>query len=558
MCVRRSTSCRLSPAARRWSLRAGAALGLALIAGQAGAQLPDPEPLPPGIPGEEEVEVLTQGPVHEAYAAPVFYDAQAGPVAPTEPPPVIEELPPDERPEGDDVEWIPGYWSWDDTRGDFLWVSGIWRALPPDRQWIPGYWTDEAGRWQWVSGYWAPVEVETAAYYAAPPKSLEAGPNTPAPSVDHLWVPGAWQPFDGRFAWRPGFWMPTRPEWVWVPSQWVWTPGGYVFVEGYWDAVFERRGVLFAPVFVPSPFRRVAWTFGPTVVLQPPVVFQHFFCRPRWRSFYFGDYYAPHCVTMGFYPTFSFHMSSYGYDPVYAHTVVYKMKSDGTFVTKVKDRYAYLRANPDARPPVTYVKQVTKVKNVDKTVIKDSKNVTVISDSEIAAPLREVREKSGPKRFEHIDPPKQKQARDKADRIVEFSKDRRRIETEVSRSKRGGGDGKVADPKPVVVVQPRSPAASVPSPSRPEARRAPPRPETRSPVPGKPRVDPFAPKSGDPRATDPRTPKIGDPKRPGGVPETPKAGKDSPPAKPKDKDDKKGGGGKGDKKGGGKDGKGGG
>ena len=46
---------------------------------------------------------------------------------------------------GDNVVWIPGYWSWDDSRNDFLWVSGIWRNLPPGRQWVPGYWSEAAG-----------------------------------------------------------------------------------------------------------------------------------------------------------------------------------------------------------------------------------------------------------------------------------------------------------------------------------------------------------------------------------------------------------------------------
>ena len=42
------------------------------------------------------------------------------------PPEAIEEVPPEQRPEGDNVAWIPGYTAWDDERGDFLWVSGIW------------------------------------------------------------------------------------------------------------------------------------------------------------------------------------------------------------------------------------------------------------------------------------------------------------------------------------------------------------------------------------------------------------------------------------------------
>ena len=89
---------------------------------------------------EEGVQVLTRGPVHEAFAETVTFDPEQGIVVPTAPPAAIEELPPDQKPEGANVAWIPGYWGWDDERSDFLWVSGIWRALPPGRQWVPGYW----------------------------------------------------------------------------------------------------------------------------------------------------------------------------------------------------------------------------------------------------------------------------------------------------------------------------------------------------------------------------------------------------------------------------------
>ncbi len=89
---------------------------------------------------EQGVQVLTRGPVHEAFAETVTFDAEPGIVVPKAPPAAIEELPPDQKPEGANVSWIPGYWAWDDERNDFLWVSGIWRDLPPGRQWLPGYW----------------------------------------------------------------------------------------------------------------------------------------------------------------------------------------------------------------------------------------------------------------------------------------------------------------------------------------------------------------------------------------------------------------------------------
>ena len=86
------------------------------------------------------VQVLTRGPVHEAFAETVTFDPEPGIVVPKAPPAAIEELPPDQKPEGANVAWVPGYWGWDDERSDFLWVSGIWRDLPPGRQWVPGYW----------------------------------------------------------------------------------------------------------------------------------------------------------------------------------------------------------------------------------------------------------------------------------------------------------------------------------------------------------------------------------------------------------------------------------
>src|SRR5688572_20293364 len=61
---------------------------------------------------EEGVEILTRGPVHEAFAETIVFDAEPGVVVPREPPDAIEELPPEQKPEGAKVEWIPGYWAW--------------------------------------------------------------------------------------------------------------------------------------------------------------------------------------------------------------------------------------------------------------------------------------------------------------------------------------------------------------------------------------------------------------------------------------------------------------
>src|SRR3954452_18418812 len=105
----------------------------------------------------DDVEARPGVPVHEAYAEPSERAPKPTPVIPKEPPKPIEELPPDQKPEGDNVQWVPGYWQWDEDRADFLWVSGFWRNAPPGRAWVPGSWRKAAEGWQWTRGVCAPA-----------------------------------------------------------------------------------------------------------------------------------------------------------------------------------------------------------------------------------------------------------------------------------------------------------------------------------------------------------------------------------------------------------------
>src|SRR5262249_52370215 len=159
----------------------------------------------------------------------------------------VPEVAPDQKPEGDNVQWLSGYWAWDDDNSDFLWISGFWRVPPPNRQWVPGYWQQVEGGWQWVPGYWAAAGTTDVTYLPAPPPSIDAGPSTPAPDDTSIYVAGCWYWREGRFLWRPGYWVGFQAGWVWVPAHYVWTPAGYVFVDGYWDRPLYSRGLLFAP-----------------------------------------------------------------------------------------------------------------------------------------------------------------------------------------------------------------------------------------------------------------------------------------------------------------------
>ena len=355
-----------------------------------------------GLPGQgnppaepEGVDVLTRGPVHEAFADTVAFDPQAGIVVPKAPPAAIEELPPDQKPEGTNVAWIPGYWAWDDERNDFVWVSGIWRSLPPGRQWVPGYWAGAAGGTQWTSGYWADAKAAQVEYLPAPPATVEAGPNIGAPSADHTWIPGCWVWHAGRYVWRPGYWAAMQTDWVWAPAHYVWTPRGYVYVGGYWDYAVARRGVLFAPVyFRDARYRRRGYSYSPSVVINLPFFTDNLFLRPRYGHYYFGDYYASAYVAAGYYPWFSLHVQRHGYNPFYAHNR-WLHRNDRDWERRVKVEFSSRRDHVDARPPRTLA---------DQRRLAASRTRPPARYAVAATPLREVaRDSRAPVRFQPID-----------------------------------------------------------------------------------------------------------------------------------------------------------
>jgi hypothetical protein len=272
-------------------------------AGQTPAQAPQ-EAAPEDQTGAASgMTVLARGPVHEAYARPVTATPQPGLTVSKKPPDPIQEEPPDERPEGENVVWIPGYWAWSTSRDNFIWVSGFWRVPPPGRRWVPGYWNQVEDGWQWVSGFWAPADQESLTYLDAPPASQDDGPDTAAPSDDNIYVPGVWRWRETRYVWQPGFWMDGQPNWVWVPAHYCWTPAGYIFIDGFWDYILQDRGLLFAPVAFDQPlWDNPDWYYQPDCVVRLTPLLAALFVRPIYCHYYFGDYYGDQYQSLGFYP----------------------------------------------------------------------------------------------------------------------------------------------------------------------------------------------------------------------------------------------------------------
>jgi hypothetical protein len=407
---------------------------------------------PPGaVDGQEGVQVLTRGPVHEAFAETVTFDPQPGIVAPKSPPAAIEELPPDQKPEGANVAWIPGYWAWDDERTDFLWVSGIWRSLPPGRQWVPGYWGESATGVQWTSGYWADAQTSEIEYLPEPPATAEVGPNIAAPSPDQNWMPGNWVWQQGRYLWRPGSWAAVEPDWDWVPAHYVWTPRGYVYVDGYWDYSVTRRGVLFAPVyFDANVYGQRGFSYSPSVVINPGVFANQLFLRPNYQHYYFGDYYGSNYTTAGFCPWFSYNSSGYGYDPFFAQQR-WQHRQDRRWEQNVQADFQNKVDHQNARPPRTWAAQTA--------LVASQANSTQMGFV-VAAPLDQLtRSKDSPLRFKPVDQAERQQLGQNGQEVLKLRAERQKLEANAADSSAGNPAGGLQPPK---INLPKSPLVSKP------------------------------------------------------------------------------------------------
>jgi len=421
------------------TLRALSPLAVVVLVALAGIS-----PAAPDAPaGVKDIVVQTRGPVHEGYAQPFDATPEPGPMVPKAPPEPVPELPPDQKPEGDNVQWIPGYWNWDSEKNDYVWVSGFWRAAPPQRKWVAGYWQKTDDGWEWVGGYWAPENQDRPPLLDPPPEPLETGPNVPAPDDRSMYVPGSWMWRNERYLWRPGFWSPARLGWVWVPAHYVWTPGGYVFVDGYWDFPLESRGVLFAPVVFERPlWQTPGWCYRPSYVvgIDTPF-FANLFVGPTGNQYCFGDYFEPAYLRAGYRP-----WSVYGprrHDPLYSY---YRgsHRDDPAWLRGVNATYAGRRDGSLTRPPRTLAEQTTVVRRAAPGAASGLTVVQPLSD------LRGVKLAS-------IDRTQVARHQAAAQRIVDGTRQRVQHERPSQRGRRDGssaGPTRTAPAAPIIVNRP--------------------------------------------------------------------------------------------------------
>jgi hypothetical protein len=320
------------------------------------------------VPAEEGVKPLPRGPVHEAYAGLATVNPQPGPVAPKEPPAPIKETPPKEKPAGDNVQWLPGYWAWDDDKNDFVWVSGLWRTPPPGRQWVPGHWHKGDGGWQWVSGLWTAAEQEEIKVQPPPPAPKEENPGSP-PAEDSLFVPGCWLFRNNEYEWREGFWYTADPDWVLIPAHYCWTPAGYVFVDDYWDYALRNRGLLYAPVSIdPGVLAQAGWSYEPRHVVSDGCLLGALFARPSHGWYFFGDYYDKKYDLLGFltWTIYGTKLQVPAYEPLFSWYRL-RHRNEPAWERELRALHTLRRQDRAPRPPQDLKQQADLIRSLQET-----------------------------------------------------------------------------------------------------------------------------------------------------------------------------------------------
>ncbi len=231
-----------------------------------------------------------EGIAHEAYLMSIGDTVTLESVKQTPPQPVTEHVP---EPTVEGAVWIPGYWSLDIERQDFIWVGGVWRKPPPEHKWVPGYWKRFPTGWVRLPGFWNQTEKKRLEFIEqAPPTPIEEETGQ-SPEEDYFWAKGHWT-FDKEtqeYQWSNGRWERLDPNWILVPAHYSWRPGGYVLIPAYWDWTLEERGIPYASIFVPKSNRSHV-VYEPTIAIDPSIVTRRaFFWYPNYSYFFAHDNY---------------------------------------------------------------------------------------------------------------------------------------------------------------------------------------------------------------------------------------------------------------------------
>ena len=296
-------------------------------------------------------EALIRGPIHEAFAIPrreSYCRIEQLPVAGRAPPEQLREARPAMPGDEGDWMWAPGYWSWDEQRRDFVWVSGFWRRSPEGRRWKPGEWSLIDGSYRWLAGFWFAENDDSTVVTSTPPQPVSQAPTVTPPSDNHFWRTGYWEPGEGTHDWKAGTWMEQRAGRVWRPAAYYRRAGGTVFVSGFWDLLPAERGQLFASVAFYRPVdKNQSFRFVPKSRLaDSATLMMHLFVRENDPTFYYGNYFSNGFAKLGYRPWYTASARQVDASPLFRYYESTYRRSGIDFLETMKFYEQSVRANP--------------------------------------------------------------------------------------------------------------------------------------------------------------------------------------------------------------------
>jgi hypothetical protein len=112
--------------------------------------------------------------------------------------------------------------------------------------------------------------------------------------------------------------------------------------------------LLFAPVYFSEVvYTRPGFYYTPRICVDAGLLTEHFFVRPRYHHYYFGDYYEPSYAGLGILPWFAFHVSRGGYDPIFVYHRHYVHGRERGWDEQLRREYDRRREVREERPART-------------------------------------------------------------------------------------------------------------------------------------------------------------------------------------------------------------
>jgi len=117
----------------------------------------------------------------------------------------------------------------------------------------------------------------------------------------------------------------------------------------------DNRGVLFCPTFFPRDVRfRPGFVFSPSLCVDLGMLRLNLFVYPRYRHYFFGDYYDDVYSRRGIVPWFRCRTVHTWYDPLFVYDSWHYRRIDPHWGANLEHGYEQRRFNQDMRPARTY------------------------------------------------------------------------------------------------------------------------------------------------------------------------------------------------------------